>query len=262
MITGFPYIVRPKEKLRCWGKVSDVQYAMRVNAERIFGINPDSIVLAMPMWEGAGNRIIDYSKYRNHGANIGATWTGQGLDFDGVNDYIGVTGVTTGINHTISALIRTPNPSEYIFDSQSGRVVYTGANYYDGGWSYSGFTINDNKQHFVAVAKSGTSVSMNVDKLVYNNTGSSKSIGGLCNIGARYDQTSIYFFYGIMSNVNILNIALSANQIALMNDRPWALYEPVQRPTYYFLPSGVSIPVFMQNMRGNTQIGMRGGFIN
>jgi len=46
-----------------------------------------------------------------------------------------------------------------------------------------------------------------------------------------------------------------------MNDRPWALYEPVQRPTYFFLPSGVSIPVFMQNMRGN-QIGMRGGFIN
>ena len=43
-------------------------------------------VLAMPMWEGAGNRAIDYSRFSNTGSINGATWVNDGLDFNGSSD--------------------------------------------------------------------------------------------------------------------------------------------------------------------------------
>ena len=119
MITGFPNIVRPKEKLQQWGSFSDIQYALRVNADRIFGINPDNIVLAMPMWEGAGNNIIDYSKYGNHGSNNKATWVGQGLGFDG-SDYISNINADIGGNTQVTISIKIKSD----WDFASGSLDY------------------------------------------------------------------------------------------------------------------------------------------
>ena len=48
-----------KQKPEAWGPVEAVQAAIRKNAAGI-GIDPESIVLCLPMWERSGNKIIDY----------------------------------------------------------------------------------------------------------------------------------------------------------------------------------------------------------
>ena len=46
-----------------------------------------------PMWEGAGGKCLDISGRNNHGTlTNGPLWTGGGLKFDGVDDYIATTG--------------------------------------------------------------------------------------------------------------------------------------------------------------------------
>ena len=85
------YFHKPQEKPRRWGSFQDVQYAIRKNAEKIYQIDPDSIVLCMPLFWGLPP--LDYSGKNNHGTNYGATYKDGGLDFDGSNDYISSTGV-------------------------------------------------------------------------------------------------------------------------------------------------------------------------
>ena len=45
-----------------WGSDADVQYAVKTNCEKIYGIDSDKLVLAMPMWERIGDAHKDYSK--------------------------------------------------------------------------------------------------------------------------------------------------------------------------------------------------------
>lgn len=299
MISGIPYLIRPKEKLRCWGKVSDIQYALRVNAERIFRIDPDSIIVAMPMWEGAGNTIIDYSKYANYGGNVEAVWSGQNLYFNGVDNAVDIpdssllelgTGPVTlivgfksgGQTGTFQRFLTKVEPSganssQYRMTlSESGAALNLNFAVRD---TVSinivgGSDVNDGKPHMVVGVRDtiedkiklyldgesdATPVAEtqgNVDTLNSTLTlGCQNQSGGIPDERQQFFKGDFYFF-------NFINIILSADQISLMNDRPWALYEPVQRPIYYFLPTGIAIPALMQNMRGNMQIGMRGGLVN
>ena len=66
------YFHKPQEKPRKWGSFQDVQYAIRKNAEKIYQIDPDSMVLCMPLFWGLPP--LDYSKFGNHGTNYGATY--------------------------------------------------------------------------------------------------------------------------------------------------------------------------------------------
>lgn len=265
MIKGFPYIIRPKEKLRRWGKVSDIQYAMRVNAERIFGIDPDSIVLAMPMWEGAGNNIIDYSKHGNHGSNNGATWAGQGLDFvkaDG--DSLNIQDasiISTLYNSSIKVRIKTDLanggsdgtaiyceritaiPIWKIQIAQASGTALQLVHRNDGGsltFITGSASICDGSKHEVILTKNGTSVLFYIDGNLDGGgalNGNDALSTGKSRFGEDYYAAGVVNYDGRISSGEIFNITLSASQIALMNDRPWALYEPVQRPIYYFLPS-------------------------
>ena len=51
----------------------------------------DGLILFLPMDEGSGHPK-DFSSYKNHGTNYGASWVdgkyGKALSFDGVNDYM------------------------------------------------------------------------------------------------------------------------------------------------------------------------------
>jgi len=46
-------------------------------------------VVAIPFWEGAGNRAIDYSGRGNHGAFNGPKWAGSGVEFSSDNINLG-----------------------------------------------------------------------------------------------------------------------------------------------------------------------------
>jgi len=61
------YYFPPQQKPQRWGNFQSVQYAIRKNSEKIFGVDPDSNVLNIPgFW---GLPALDYSKYNNHGTS-------------------------------------------------------------------------------------------------------------------------------------------------------------------------------------------------
>ncbi|MBE9483731.1 MAG: hypothetical protein IMY74_02725, partial [Bacteroidetes bacterium] len=76
------YNVKPPR----WGSPADVRYAIKINAEKIYDVDPNSIVLAMPLFWGLP--LLDYSGKNNHGTNHGATYKDGSLLFDGVDDYV------------------------------------------------------------------------------------------------------------------------------------------------------------------------------
>ena len=276
------YFHKPQEKPRKWGSFQDVQYAIRKNAEKIYQIDPDSIVLCMPLFWGLPP--LDYSKFGNHGTNYGATYQDGSLDFDGVDDYVNasttgmstvigtvsawakVTGIGSGPGTEFVFFHRVPATNTRIFLQKAAAADYsftvgigevmsadTGSDFVQNEWV-----------HIALVWDTGSyDAYFNGDKVI--DGGSYANFDNL--------NSEIYFGKAVASNreidglideTYISNVVCTADQIALFHDRPWGLYRPVSRPVYFFqAAAGISIPVAMQNMRGGfNPIGMRGGFIN
>ena len=239
------------QKPQQWGAADAVQAAVMHNAEKIYGINPDNIVLAMPMWEGAGNRIIDYSKYGNNGTNYGATWAGQSLGFDGVNDYVNagntanitvpysITGwvkIPTGVVSNIRSIVSLGSLSTGFpmfcpqFTNTNKPLVYIDGSTY----VYGSTNLGDNLWHHITFIVSGGGDMLGV-KIYVDAKEETYSIN---DGNAPVAQSSIWIgsnlYKGLIDDVRIYNRALTANQVSLMYDRPWGLYEPVSRLVYFF----------------------------
>ena len=73
-------------------------------------ILPDSNVIAdYKFYEGGGNRLQDYSLYRNHGTVEGASWVngkqGYALDFDGTDDYVNIDSIISVFNKVTGTVL-------------------------------------------------------------------------------------------------------------------------------------------------------------
>ena len=250
-----------------WGSPADVQYAIRKNAEKIYQIDPGSLVLVCPYFWGLPP--LDYSGKNNHGTNYGATYKDGGLDFDG-DDYIDCGGSSSwdGLDKlTISAWFKythtSPAETEHIVgnydndDDDSGFAVYFGSSDI---WSFrvhdgisavlARFVLatSDSRTHLACVAPGSGNGKL---KVYINGVEPSYStqedqIGSITNsadnmiIGANADTLSRFFIDSIVE-IRISNVAHTADQIVLFHDRPWDLYRPVSRPVY-FLPTEIFVP--------------------
>jgi len=232
------------------------------NCERIYGIDPASLALAMPMWEGAGNVIRDYSGNSNDGTNNGATWTPEGMDFDGVNDFLEKTSAS-GLPTTIGTIGTWVFPKadsgtmvEISDGSTSDRLVF----YFDGFVSGNNLlyfyvtgegsganvwrldsantTIIENEWQHLLITFDTSTDTYNVYRNRQLITPSSTTIAGnptginQVNIGSYYNHTTP--FNGAIGEIRILNIVSTASQVALFHDRRYDLYQPVSRPSYFF----------------------------
>ena len=284
------YFHKPQEKPCKWGSFQDVQYAIRKNAEKIYQIDPDSIVLCMPLFWGLPP--LDYSGFNNHGTNNGATYKNGGLGFDGNDDYVEVdkTTFSGGITGTVCAWIlpgtqqrgdiysegtsgTTENYARLVINDSSGiedniyfQIRTLGLNFLE--VNSGDVNVQDGNQHFICGRmNSRSSIDVFFDG-VLKASDTSLTVNAtnpdLQTIGCLRRSANAIFFKGIINEVQVSNIARTVEQIALFHDCPWALYQPVSRPIYFFqAAAGLSIPVAMQNMRGGfNPIGIRGGFIN
>jgi len=186
------------------------------------------------MDEKTGANAYDTSGNGKTGSISGANWisgkVGGTLNFDGINDYVNVTGLTsTSGSYTFEfwANPNTINPvnSDFFIDIETGRFVL-GRNaskyqFYDGSWkdfgsgiAYSSY-INSWHYYTFVFNSSNTTASLYIDGQLKgsNNTYLSKNIGGTIALMSRYDN-STYQVKGYLDQFRIFDYARTAAQIA------------------------------------------------
>ena len=236
-----------------WGSPADIEYAIKVNAEKVYDVDPDSIVLAMPLFFGLP--CIDYSGHRNDGVNHGAYYKDGELEFDGVGDYVDC-GYDASLDLTIgtvemwfkpavafsagsdpSMYLITGGPSHYYFSASSSLLYF----FLDDGdiRCYSDNNSWDTNWYHAVVTSDGIIAKMYIDGAVQSNTGD--AIGHklfIFNTNIRISHE----FDGAINRVQFYNCPLSADQIALFHALPYGLYQPVIRPVYSW-PASPSLSV-------------------
>jgi len=246
-----------------WGSEADIQYAIRKNSEKIYGVDPDTNCLIMPgFW---GFPCLDFSGKQNHGTPYGGVAYHSGsLDFDGGDDYVEVTDNPLDITGSISisgwVYRKTNTVTHHIISKnalantpfQIAMVATTNVlRSYTRGIAPetidSTDTVSLNAWHNIVFVRDFSTV-----KVTFYIDGIQDSGGWQAydpNDVAANDITakigcignlSGNFLNGPISEVRINNIALTAKQIALFYARPWDLYRRVGR-TYYSVAAAPSV---------------------
>ena len=230
-----------------WGSFADVQYAIRVNSEKIYDCNPDDDVLVMPLFWGLP--CWDYSGYNNHGTNHGATYKDGSLDFGG-NDYVDVDGtslITSPSAITVSAWAR---PDSLTVDQRlisrwaTQFMLWMDTGGVGDGWAWIVATSagdvkigEDNsdasggKQFIVGTALSAGQAKIYVDG---QETDSIALPGNISASAANIlvGKFGSAYFGGVIDEVRIAKTDRSADTISLFYDRPWDLYLRIARPIW------------------------------
>lgn len=198
-------------------------------------------VLAMPMLEGAGDRVIDYSGHGNHGDINSADWVAGGLDFVVANnDYVTVDSIDLNANtidYTLSILFSRDTTSvyEYLFDQRDSNddgfnirfvnnVVWAQLDTID---VKSASTITDTDIHHVICSMDrdgygqiyidgkadGSPVALNSETMAV--------VANLLICGS----SSSGQFEGRVFKAEIYKNALSAAQAKFLYDNPYFMYE-------------------------------------
>jgi len=185
-----------------------------------------------------GNYVLgvdDISLTTNPPTHTGATWATDGsknvLKFDGDDDYVNLTGLTsTAKTYTFSLWVKSSSADDtykYLFDSETGRLTlgwFTGTSgkigFYDGAWHSFGDAPNDGGWHHIVYVldAGGAGVSkMYIDNSKFGSDSNytSKDIGGLVALSSNYGGGSggSTYFNGSIDNVMIYNYALTPDEI-------------------------------------------------
>ena len=214
-------------------------------------------VLAMPMWAGAGNRAIDLSGHGNHGKFNGTDWVANGIHFDGTSeDHLncgsGIS-LTTLTRLSVYVLVKQDNISSnadvFINQSSSGVAKFQAA------------SISNDELRFYAEDLSPTFISTNTSPL---------STNVLNNIVFVWDGSNIVFYVngvevysdtmtgtiatssedlfigkyksagyaldGKMYTAAIFYTDLNAQQVKLLSNNPYLLYEITDELYGYVAP--------------------------
>jgi hypothetical protein len=192
--------------------------------------------------DGGGSVALDSSGNELHGTlkNMNASnWTGGkhcgGLYFDGVNDYVeisGFKGITGSSSRTCSAWIKTTRPDVQILSwgiaqVESKWVIRTNGDgtlraEVQGGYIYGTTPIADGNWHHIAVTLHDDS-SANISEALLFVDGQLEAVGGVSpcpirtiastNVKIGVHSTGLYYFEGFIDEVRIYNYALTDAEI-------------------------------------------------
>lgn len=236
-------------------------------------------ILAIPLWEMGGNRVIDLGRRRNHGTIIGANWTANGLNFGG-SDYVDcgdINLLTPGEPFTIFALSKyTDDIANQTYPNILSMRTTTGVSFgiawarndgsspYDGillggysGWDTIKVDVHadDNKDKLVSctvIYDGGTTSIVDSYKFYFNGvTKTLYSSGDFANAG-NYNRigrsgSSANYFVGLISCTIIFSCALSAAQAKFLHDNPYFMFQLPEELHGYAAgaPPSTTIPVFI-----------------
>lgn len=209
-------------------------------------------VLAMPMWEGAGNRALDLSGHGNHAQFYNeAYWTAEGVGFDGTNDYIQAThsssidfadedfAVSMWFNTTTVAVVSymfsknyggvgvkwygvnidpgIPQIACFVDDGANTSSLITTDDFNDGAWHHLVFT-RDTTANLIRAYIDGA---WNADG---NDISGSIANTGTLTIGGRNDLDAARFFDGSIRLFTIFDFAPTERQVKFLYDNPYFMY--------------------------------------
>ena len=256
-----------QQKPEQWGDEDAVRSAVMRNAESVFGVPVESVKLALPFWENAGDQLHDYSCSGIVGDISAVTWTPEGLLFDTSYGYVDLnispatlfdsSGTTT---LSIVMLFQhngvATGPYPYFWYTPGGEYqdfsnVLDISNVYDRFYLNFGYTrtyldeLLDGEEHTFAT----TAVEGSIGKIYHD--GSAKTTSGnttisleaitnnlqlgRSNSASRQTNCTLKSFLGF-------DTILTPSQVALFNDAPYALFARNPAPVYFdFGTAGLSL---------------------
>lgn len=245
-----------------WGSFGDVQYAVKINYEKIYGIDPNDSVLDIPGFWGLPGK--DYSG--NAPLTINGIQKDGNLYFSGEPNFID-THIAYTYSGELSIICRINPDKAHNTGSVEGRRVWsqlTGTtvpelsfqvflndNFYAGfnhtvdsrvvlaasaaNWlqyQWQTYILTCISGGYTRLYHEGAEIGNNGGGTVFYNPSSSFRFARFGDIGG-----AAGYFEGGASTFSILKCALTANQSAKFTELPYALYQKVPKP-FYSLPTG------------------------
>lgn len=207
-------------------------------------------IIAMPMWEGAGNRARDYSGRGNHGSLTGHTkWINEGLYFDGDGDYVQTAVISDDMvatkGYTLTYRINTTDAGAawairhlLVNDGADGFGTAPAVGgqvfvYTDGGNTLTaaagGTAVNDGITHDVVACfdQVNNIVSVYIDGIldyqVSDYTDDSATTNAILYICT--NQTHVQFCECDITAVNYYESILTPRQVMFLHDNPYFMYQ-------------------------------------
>jgi hypothetical protein len=164
---------------------------------------------------------------------------GQCYDFDGVDDYVQITGfANTGTTQSVSFWVypHTTAQQQFLLDIQTGRLIFEHCGdgtelvaFFDGATTRNwGAPASITNWHHLVWVADGAAGQINhykdgILQATANQTYTARAIGGAIRIGTRYEPYlgNSYPFNGLIDDVRIYNRALASNEVYTI----WNLYK-------------------------------------
>lgn len=243
-----------------WGSPADVQYAVKVNSEKIYNRQYENIILALPLFWGLP--FLDYSENNNKGLGSDVIYKNRNLYFNN-NAYLQVNN-TPSLNPSYLTIYSGIQPSDpgvidqicskdargvqrvwqfrknasnvlefIVFNDPSGNSVVAGTTSVVDGISHNvvGTWDGSNIKVYVDGELDGNPV--NYAGVLYSSATNDVFVG----LAQTIDQGA---WHGYIEYTLLIKEADNVSQIALQNDLPYGLYQKVSRPVY-LLPTTPSV---------------------
>lgn len=236
-----------------WGSFAEVQYAVRVNAEKIYGVNPDLYQLNLPFFWGLP--VVDYSNNQNSIINYNVKYRNNALLYDGNTDYLKVlhnSSLDIGTNFTVTArlsptvlgnrmlfrkFVSGTEDKHILLLSDAGLLKVRTLLFNIGATVASTSGLSLNSANNIAVTYDNVNVCIYIkgrEDAIAARTGNVVDSNGHLYIGKNPDNAA-QDFDGSMETMDWYCGTYTAQQVALFNDLPYYLYRRIVRP-FYLLP--------------------------
>ncbi len=238
-----------KQKPQAWGPISSVQASIFKNAEKI-GIDKNSLISLIPLWEKAGTVIHDYSKLNTDGSFTpnSSYWKDSSIYFNNYSGYCDVS-IPSGLTN-LSILFGTATAT-----ATTGRYLNCGTNY--GNWGIWGAAegirfIRESHSTRGLIISVADFLSFNPYNIAITHKSTPAQTFYVDGEQVFTDTTALsystnWFFGGLSSTYKgingyinqfmLFNTVLTASQIAYLSDNPYFLLHRVP-PVFYSMPGG------------------------
>ena len=239
---------RPDIKPPMWGPPDAVQYAVRVNAERM-GIDSTKISVYAPVWDGAGIDLINFGDSSEPLPSSGCAWAFGGLNIPATGNIKKqfASKIINNFNDFSILLFGVPatraTSTGMLFQTRSTDATFLGM--YQSSAADNRYSLNNStftnlgwKPKHISVVGDTTNIKGFFDgelKLTRDTP-------------TAYDQVWLNVSSVQGSNVNtpvdalqgllVLNVASSQDTLWRFTETPYALIMPVSRPVYFDLGAG------------------------